>query len=268
MKEVRAKKKFGQNFLIDKNVIANIISEGNISSDSLVIEIGPGTGALTEHLVKAAGKVMAFEIDTDLIPILHNKIKTDNFVLINKDILEVDVAKEIKENIGSLSNVIIIGNLPYYITTPIILGLLEKNIEASAYVFMVQREVADRLTAKPKTKDYNALSVLMNYKTKTKKCFDVSPQCFSPVPGVWSSVIKLTPFEYEIFPHNEKLFYEVNRAIFKQRRKTLLNNLQAYGVSKENALAIFAKLGFKPTIRSEELGIAEIIKLSDEIEAL
>ncbi len=265
MKEVRAKKKFGQNFLKDQNVIANIIKEAEITKNSLVIEIGPGTGALTEHLVKEAGKVIAFEIDTDLIPILEAKIKNDNFILINKDILDVDINEAIALNIGTLENVVIIGNLPYYITTPIILGLLEKNVKASAYVFMVQREVADRLTAKPKTKDYNALSVLMNYKTKTKKCFDVSPQCFNPVPGVWSAVIKLTPFVYEVFPQNEKLFYEVNRAIFKQRRKTLLNNLQAYGIDKDAALNIFNKLGFKPSVRSEELGVTDIIKLSDEI---
>lgn len=263
MSEVRAKKKFGQNFLQDKNIINNIIEEANIDSNTLVIEIGPGTGALTRHLVLKAGYLIAYEIDTDLVPLLEEEFKDKQFKVVNQDILTVNLEEEISKYKDKYSNVVIVGNLPYYITTPIILGLLEKNLDVKAYVFMVQLEVAERLTAIKGGKEYNALSVLINYKTKASKCFNVSPNAFKPVPGVWSAVIKMVPREYHIKPKNEKFFLELNRAIFKQRRKTLANNLQNFNIKKDKINEALKKLDLKPTCRSEELSVEEIIKLSD-----
>lgn len=263
MSEVRAKKKFGQNFLQDKNIINNIISEAEITKETLVIEIGPGTGALTRFLVEKAGLVLAYEIDKDLIPLLENEFQNESFKVINQDILTVDLETVISEYQVNYKEVVIVGNLPYYITTPIILGLLEKNLKVKCFVFMVQLEVADRLTATKGGKDYNALSVLINYKTLAKRCFNVSPHAFKPVPGVWSAVIKLVPREFAEKPKNETFFLELNRAIFRQRRKTLANNLQNFGIAKEKILAALNALNLKATCRSEELSTNDIIHLSD-----
>lgn len=268
MQKVIAKKKFGQNFLEDKNILNNIASQGDLDKDTLVIEIGPGTGNLTEYLLSKAKRVIAFEIDDDLIPILTDRFKNEDFILVHQDILTININEYINKYKGDLSKVVIVGNLPYYITTPIILGLLEQDLDVKSYVFMVQDEVADRLTAFTGKKDYNALSVLINYKTNSKKCFKVSPNAFNPAPNVYSAVVKLEPREITKKPDNEALFFTLNRAIFKQRRKTLANNLKEYGLSKDVINNLLNTLGFKPTIRPEELDINDIINLSNEVNKL
>lgn len=262
--EVIAKKRFGQNFLMDKNIVNNIVNLGELDQDTLVIEIGPGTGNLTKEIVKKAGFVLAYEIDFTLVDLLNETIKSPNFKVINRDILEADIKSDISEY--NFKRIVIMGNLPYYITTPIILGLLEKEMPIATYVFMIQDEVADRFTACAGKKDYNALSVLINYKTKAKKCFVVPAKCFNPAPKVNSAVITLTPKEITLRPKSEKFFFALNRAIFRQRRKTLQNNLLAFNVAKEDIMQAYNLLGFKPTIRSEELSLEMIIKLADVLE--
>lgn len=260
-----AKKRFGQNFLIDENVLNNILNVCDIKEDTGVIEIGPGTGNLTEFLLRKAKKLVAFEIDTDLIDGLETRFKDKNFKVYNEDILKVDLNKIISEEFADYKEVIIASNLPYYITTPIILGLLEQKLKVSRYVFMVQDEVADRLTALKGTKDYNSLSVLISYKTNSQKCFKVSPNCFVPAPNVNSAVIKLETKEITKKPLNEAFFFKLNRMIFKQRRKTLYNNLKELNLDKDIVLNIFHKLNFNENIRAEALSLDDIINLADEI---
>ena len=185
-----AKKKFGQNFLKDQNILSNIISAADLDKDTLVIEIGPGLGALTERLCQAAGFVLAYEIDSDLIPILNENLKEyDNFEIINKDILEVNINEDINEYKIDFKKISLVANLPYYITTPIILGLLSKTDLIKKYIMMMQVEVADRICGKPKTKDYNALSIAIGYRAKATKCFNVPRTVFIPEPNVDSAVI-------------------------------------------------------------------------------
>lgn len=262
--KIVAKKMFGQNFLIDNNVINNIVKSAKITKKSLVIEIGPGMGALTKLLVKEAKYVLAYEIDYNLVDYLKEEIKDNNLTIINQDILKANISEDIKK-FNDYDEIIMIGNLPYYITTPIILGLLEKNLKINRYIFMIQDEVAMRLTSKPQTKDYNALSVLIQYKTKASKLFMVKNTSFNPAPKVNSAVIELIPFEYPLKPKNEKLFYQVNRVIFKQRRKTLKNNLKEFNLNNDKINTIYNELHLKEAIRAEELSVDDIINLSDKI---
>lgn len=265
--DLYAKKKFGQNFLNDQNILSSIVEHANIDKDTLVIEVGPGLGSLTEHLVKAAGFVLAYEIDKDLLPILDKNFKDcNNLKVINKDILEVDINKDIDEYKKDFKNVYLVANLPYYITTPIILGLLSKTDKIKRYVMMMQEEVADRICGKPKTKDYNALSIAIGYRAKAKLELKVPRTVFIPSPNVDSAVISLNLYDNPPYKaKNEELFFEFIRLCFNQRRKTLYNNLGTV-YKKDFILKMFEDLNIKATVRSEELDIVDFIKMSDYIE--
>ena len=265
--DLYAKKKFGQNFLTDQNILSSIVSSSEVTKDTLVIEVGPGLGSLTEHLCKNAGFVLCYEIDKDLIPILEDNLKEyDNFVVINKDILEVSINEDIEKYQKSFKNVYLVANLPYYITTPIILGLLSKTDKIRRYVMMMQLEVADRICGTPSTKDYNALSVLIAYKGQAKKVIKVPRTVFIPQPNVDSAVVRLDL--YDNLPckaKNEDLFFEFIRLCFSQRRKTLINNLSSK-YSKDFVLKMLNDLNIKQTVRSEELALQDFVNMSDYIE--
>jgi 16S rRNA (adenine1518-N6/adenine1519-N6)-dimethyltransferase len=261
-----AKKKFGQNFLKDQNILSKIIEAANLDKDTLAIEIGPGLGSLTERLCESAGFVLAYEIDTDLIPILNENLKEhNNFKIVNKDILEVDINKDLLEYEGKYKNIVLVANLPYYITTPIILGLLENTKKIKKYVMMVQLEVADRICGKPKTKDYNALSIAIGYRANAYKNFNVPRTVFIPEPNVDSAVISLDLYEKpQYIAKNEDLFFKLIRESFNQRRKTLINNLsKAY--SKELINNMLNEFNIKQNVRSEELDIKTFVDFSNYI---
>lgn len=258
---MKAKKQFGQNFLIDENIILKIVKEINILPDSLVIEIGPGQGALTKYLVKEANKVLAYEIDKDCVEILNKKLNCDNLEIINQDILEANIKENLKKY--NYKHLYVVGNLPYYITTAILLKLIASKLEATKYIFMVQNEVADRYTLLENNKEYNSLTVYLNYLFKTKKCFIVKNTAFNPIPKVTSAIISLENKEKEFVPLSEEYFYNLNKQIFRQKRKTLLNNLKdIYDLETINK--VYKNLSLKPNIRAEELTINDIINLSDE----
>ena len=266
--DLSAKKKFGQNFLTDQNILSQIVNAVDIDRDTLVIEIGPGLGSLTERLCQLAGKVLCYEIDGDLIPILKDNLKEfNNFDVIHNDILEVDINADIEKYKGNLSKVYLVANLPYYITTPIILGLLSKTDKIRKYVMMMQLEVADRICGKPKTKDYNALSIAIGYRAKATKVVKVPRTVFIPAPNVDSAVVRLDL--YDDLPYkaeNEEHFFEFIRLCFNQRRKTLTNNLGSK-YSKEFITKMLIDNNIKPTARAEELSINDFIRLSDYIVA-
>ena len=261
------KKKFGQNFLTDKQILDKIISSADINSDISVIEIGPGLGALTEKLCAKAKHVLAYEIDSDLIPILNKNLSGySNLTLINKDILEADVKEDIKRYLAGSEKIYVVANLPYYITTPILLGLLQK-VHIDKYVVMMQLEVADRLCGKVSTKEYNSLSIYIQYQASVKKLFKVPRTVFKPAPNVDSAVIEIKAYdEIKHKPRNPELFFDVVRSSFAQRRKTLLNNLMnRFGPEKEKILNILKEMNLKETVRSEELSVDEFVDLSDKL---
>lgn len=259
---LNAKKGFGQNFLVDDNILKKIAYSLKDKNYKGVIEVGPGLGSLTRYLVESYDKVLCYEIDTDMIEVLNDTIKCDKLTIKEGDFLKSNVSKDIKENFDT--EVCLIANLPYYITSPILLKLLEEVREIKDIVIMIQKEVAERFCAKPNTKDYNALSVLIQYFTKATKLFDVSPSAFVPAPKVSSSVIHLCYKEEEWLKGEDLSFFlKFNRNIFKQRRKTLVNNISAsYPISKEEAGNILEENGFSKTIRSEVLSVEEIVHLS------
>ena len=264
--KLSAKKKFGQNFLTDQNILSSIVDAADIDKDTLVIEIGPGLGSLTERLLQLAGKVVAYEIDGDLIPILKENLKDyDNLEVIHTDILEVDINSDIDRYKENYKNIYLVANLPYYITTPIILGLLSKTDKITKYVMMMQLEVADRICGKPSTKDYNALSIAIGYRAKATKIVKVPRTVFIPAPNVDSAVVRLDLYDdkpYEAL--NEEHFFEFIRLCFNQRRKTLNNNLSTK-YSKEFIQKMLSDNNIKPTVRAEELTISDFIRLSDYI---
>ena len=263
---LRAKKKFGQNFLINQDILNGIVSKYLIDKNTLAIEVGPSLGSLTEHLCENAGHVLAYEIDTELLPILdENLSKFSNKTIINKDILDVDIEDDIKKYKGDLENVYMVANLPYYITTPIILGTLEKTKMIRKYTLMVQLEVADRICGKPKTKDYNALSIAIGYRAKAVKVLDVNRKNFMPAPNVDSAVIRLDLYDNPPYTaKNEEHFFRFIRECFTQRRKTLVNNLcQANNYNKDKVLEMLKALNIKESVRSEELSIEDFVKMSD-----
>ncbi|MBO5711484.1 MAG: 16S rRNA (adenine(1518)-N(6)/adenine(1519)-N(6))-dimethyltransferase RsmA [Acholeplasmatales bacterium] len=261
-----AKKKFGQNFLTDQNILNSIADSAEIDKSTLVIEIGPGLGSLTEKLVQRAGFVLCYEIDNDLIPILKENLKDySNYDVINKDILEVDINKDINEYKKDLTNVYVVANLPYYITTPIILGLLSNTDKITRYVMMMQLEVADRITGKPSTKDYNALSIAIKYRANATKVLKVPRTVFIPEPNVDSAVVRLDLYESKKYNAlDEEFFFKLIREAFSQRRKTLANNLSVIQ-SKEKTYQMLASFGIKDSVRSEELTIEDFINISDYI---
>ena len=263
------KKKFGQNFLIDQNILSGIVSKAEINKNVNVIEIGPGIGSLTEHLLENANHVISYEIDNTLIPILMKQFaEYDNFTLINEDILKADIKSDIKKYFNNDYPVYVVANLPYYITTPIIMHLLENIPEIKRYSVMVQLEVADRIVANKGGKDYNNLTIAIGYRAKTYKAINVSRNVFMPKPNVDSAVVIFDIYDEKPYKvNNEKFFFELIRKAFANRRKTLVNNLnQGYNISKEEAVKILEEMNLSSTIRSEALSIEQFTLLSDILE--
>lgn len=257
---LHAKKAFGQNFLIDSNIINKIVDSADVLSSG-VIEIGPGLGAMTEVLTQKAKKVLAYEIDNDMVEILQNNIKADNFKILNVDFLKADLNKDL-EFFDDCDRVVVVSNLPYYITTPIIFKLLASETRITEFYFMVQKEVAQRFTGKPNTKDYNSLSVLIQYRTNAKILFNVPRTCFHPAPDVESAIIKLVKAKRDYDIANEEKFISFVQNLFALRRKTIVNNLSSkYSFSKEQISNVLIEEGFSDKARAEELDLSEIVKL-------
>ena len=262
----RFQKKFGQNFLIDTHVLERIISEAGITKDDFVLEIGPGIGTMTQYLCENAREVMAVEIDDNLIPILADTLSAyDNVTVVNEDILKLDIAKVAEEHNGG-KPIKVVANLPYYITTPIIMGLFESHVPIDSITIMVQKEVADRMQAGPGKKDYGALSLAVQYYSHPEIVVNVPPSCFMPQPKVGSSVISLKRYEKPVVDvDDEKLMFKIIRASFNQRRKTLangLNNFGGMGLTKEQIQQSIEALGVPVNVRGEALSLAQFAQLS------
>ena len=260
-------KRFGQNFLIDGHVIEKIIRAAEITKDDVVLEIGPGIGTMTQYLAERAGSVVAVEIDKALLPILEETLQDyDNVTVINDDILKVDINRLVEEKNGGRP-VKVVANLPYYITTPIIMGLFENHIPATSITVMVQKEVAERMQAGPGGKDYGALSLAVQYYAEPYIVANVPPNCFMPRPNVGSAVIRLTRHtEPKIVVKDEKFMFKLIRASFNQRRKTLqngINNSAELSISKDAVVEALRKMGLSESIRGEALTLAQFAELSD-----
>lgn len=260
-------KKFGQNFLIDTHVLDKIIASAEITKDDMVLEIGPGIGTMTQYLACAAGKVVAVEIDKTLIPILEDTLSEyDNVQIINQDVLKVNLAKLAEEE-NDGKPIKVVANLPYYITTPIIMGLFENHVPLKSITVMVQKEVADRMQVGPGTKDYGALSLAVQYYAKPYIVANVPPNCFMPRPKVGSAVIRLERYEEPpVQVADEKLMFRIIRASFNQRRKTLVNGLKnspEIQFSKEEIEAAIETLGKGASVRGEALTLEEFARLSN-----
>lgn len=260
-------KKYGQNFLIDTHVLDKIIGAAQIGPDDFVLEIGPGIGTMTQYLAEAAREVVAVEIDTKLIPILQDTLKEyDNVTVLNEDILKVDIRKIAEEKNGG-KPIKVVANLPYYITTPIIMGLFESEVPLDSITVMVQKEVADRMQVGPGTKDYGALSLAVQYYAEPYIVANVPPNCFIPRPAVGSAVIRLTRYQEKPVKVNDASFmFKIICASFNQRRKTLQNGLynsSELRIPKEKTVAALEEMGLTPTIRGEKLSLEEFAQLSD-----
>ncbi|CRK85353.1 16S rRNA (adenine(1518)-N(6)/adenine(1519)-N(6))-dimethyltransferase RsmA [Neobacillus massiliamazoniensis] len=265
------KKSLGQNFLIDTNILRKIVEFADMSENTGAIEVGPGIGALTEQLARSSKKVVSFEIDQRLLPILNDTLADyKNVTIIHKDILEADVRAVMEEEFHEIDDIMVVANLPYYVTTPIIMKLLEEHLPIRGIVVMLQKEVADRISAKPGTKDYGSLSIAVQYYTKAETVMIVPKTVFVPQPNVDSAVIRLTVREKPaVIVKDEKFFFTVTKASFAQRRKTLLNNLTSQLPSgkekKEEILQALEKSGIEPSRRGETLSLDEFGRLSDEL---
>ena len=260
-------KKFGQNFLIDTHVLEKIMDSAQITKDDCVLEIGPGIGTMTQYLAERAGRVVVVEIDKNLIPILQDTLSEyDNITIINDDILKVDINKIVEELNGGRP-IKVVANLPYYITTPIIMGLFESHVPLQSITIMVQKEVADRMQVGPGTKDYGALSLAVQYYAKPEIVANVPPNCFIPRPNVGSAVIRLTRYEQpQVEVQDEKRMFALIRASFNQRRKTLVNgltNAAGLNISKEDILVALEQMGLPATIRGEALTLEQFAQLSN-----
>lgn len=259
-------KKFGQNFLIDSHVLDKIIAAAGVTKEDVVLEIGPGFGTMTQYLAEAAKEVIAVEIDKTLIPILHETLADyHNVTIINEDILKVDIAKLVKEKNGG-KPIKVVANLPYYITTPIIMGLFESHVPLENITVMVQKEVAQRMQAGPGTKDYGALSLAVQFYAEPYIVANVPPNCFIPRPNVGSAVIRLTKWENPpIVVKEEAFMFSLIRASFNQRRKTLQNSLVNGGVqvTKEQVVSALQQMELPETVRGEALTLEQFARLSD-----
>lgn len=260
-------KKYGQNFLIDTRVLDKIIAAANITKNDMVLEIGPGIGTMTQYLAEAAGQVVAVEIDDNLIPILEDTLKDcDNVTIIHDDILKVDLS-HLAAQYNSGRPIKIVANLPYYITTPIIMSLFEKDVPVRNITVMVQKEVADRMQVGPGSKDYGALSLAVQYYAEPYLVANVPPNCFLPRPKVGSAVIRLTRYmKPPVIVQDSRLMFQLIRASFNQRRKTLQNGLYNYPelpFSKDQIAMAIADLGLPPAVRGETLTLAQFARLAD-----
>ena len=270
--EFQFKKKFGQNFLIDPHVLDKIVDAAQITKDDFVLEIGPGIGTLTQYLCENARQVLAVEIDDKLIPILKETLQPyDNVEVMHGDILKQDI-QQIADTYNDGKPIKVVANLPYYITTPIIMELFESHVPLANVTVMVQKEVADRMKAEPGTKDYGALSLAVQYYAKPYIAAFVPPNCFMPRPNVGSAVIRLDCLaRVPVEVHNEKLMFRLIRASFNQRRKTLQNgiaNSAELSFTKEQAARAIEQAGFDVRIRGEKLGLEEFARLADELERM
>ena len=267
------KKSFGQNFLTDTNILQKIVDTAEIDKKVNVIEIGPGIGALTEFLAESAAEVMAFEIDDRLVPILADTLRDfDNVTVVNQDILKVDLAQYIAEFKNPDLPVKVVANLPYYITTPILMHLIESGIPFSEFVVMMQREVADRISAQPNTKAYGSLSIAVQYYMTAKVAFVVPRTVFVPAPNVDSAILKMVRRDQPaVAVQDEKFFFKVSKASFVHRRKTLWNNLTSYfGKSEETKGKLTAALeraDLSPSVRGEALSLEEFARLADALKS-
>ena len=267
------KKSFGQNFLTDTNILQKIVDTAEIDKKVNVIEIGPGIGALTEFLAESAAEVMAFEIDDRLVPILADTLRDfDNVTVVNQDILKVDLAQYIAEFKNPDLPIKVVANLPYYITTPILMHLIESGIPFSEFVVMMQREVADRISAQPNTKAYGSLSIAVQYYMTAKVAFIVPRTVFVPAPNVDSAILKMVRRDQPaVAVQDEKFFFKVSKASFVHRRKTLWNNLTSYfGKSDETKGKLTAALeraDLSPSVRGEALSLEEFARLADALKS-
>ena len=266
----------GQNFLVDRNIIEKIIDAAELTQETLVIEVGPGMGALTQLAAETAGKVIAVEIDRHLIPVLNEVLgPIENVEIINRDILKTDInelivaeRKNFSDSGRELKRVVILGNLPYYITTPIIMGILEKEVDMDTMVIMMQKEVADRIVATPGGKTYGALSIACQFFCETNYVTTVPRTVFQPQPKVDSAVLRLDrrkELPWEIGAGGRELFFKVVRAGFNMRRKTLLNALSAMGIDKTDLKNILKSVEVEPSRRAETLSIQEFARISNKI---
>ena len=265
------KKSFGQNFLTDTNILQKIVDTAEIDDQVNVIEIGPGIGALTEFLAERAAQVMAFEIDHRLVPILADTLRDfDNVTVVNEDILKVDLAQHIQNFKNPDLPIKVVANLPYYITTPILMHLIESGISFSEFVVMMQKEVADRISAKPNTKAYGSLSIAVQYYMTAKVAFIVPRTVFVPAPNVDSAILKMVRrSEPAVAVEDEKFFFKVSKASFTHRRKTLWNNLTGYfgktDEIKDKLTKALDQAGLSPSVRGEALGLEEFASLADAL---
>ncbi len=262
-------KRFGQNFLIDEHVLGKIIRAAEITEEDFVVEIGPGIGTLTQYLAASAREVAAIEIDDALIPILEDTLSGyDNVTIIHEDVLKVDLTKLAEEKNGGRP-VKVVANLPYYITTPIIMGLFENHVPVDSITIMVQKEVADRMKTGPGSKDYGALSLAVQYYARPELVANVPPNCFMPRPRVGSAVIRLTKYQKQpVEAEDEKLMFQIIRASFNQRRKTLVNGLSnapELRIPKERTAAVLEEMGLKPGVRGEALDLSQFAELSNRL---
>lgn len=260
-------KKYGQNFLIDSSILDKIIDSAGITKDDCVLEIGPGIGTMTQRLCEAAGKVVAVEIDDKLIPILADTLQMyENVEVIHNDILKVDI-KSLSEKENGGRPLKVVANLPYYVTTPVIMGLLESNVPMESITIMVQKEVADRMRTGPGSKDYGALSLAVQYYSKPSIVAVVPPSCFMPPPKVESTIIRLELYkDRPVIVKDESLLFRLIRASFNQRRKTLVNGLSngmGWSLTKEEVVQAIVEAGFSETVRGEALSLEDFGKLSD-----
>lgn len=262
-------KKFGQNFLIDTHVLDKIIASAEVGREDCVLEIGPGIGTMTQYLAENAREVVAVEIDKALIPILEETLSEyDNVTVINEDILKVDINKIVEEK-NNGQPIKVVANLPYYITTPIIMGLFESHVPLKSITIMVQKEVADRMKVGPGTKDYGALSLAVQYYARPEIVANVPPNCFMPRPNVGSAVIRLNRYEKPpVEVEDEKYMFSLIRASFSQRRKTLINGLLnggIAGITKDDIAAVLEEMQLSPTVRGEALSLEQFAELSNRL---
>ncbi len=261
------KKKFGQNFLIDQNILEGIVAGAELTKDDVVIEIGPGIGSLTQYLAEAAKEVVAIEIDQTLIPILTETLSDyDNVTIIQQDVLKVDLNGLIEEKWQG-QKVKVVANLPYYITTPIIMKIFESHIPLDSITVMIQKEVADRMKAHPSTKDYGALTLAVQYYSEPQVVVEVPPSCFIPQPKVGSSVIRLKATDkYKVMDIDDTYMFQIIRGAFQQRRKTLVNTLshqEDLGLEKDRIRQALDEFGISQTIRGEALSLEQFIELAN-----